>query len=480
MYHESAQETARIAGASLVAGDGSVAVSAFCIDSRTVSDGDTFVCFPGENVDGNDFAMAAFEAGAAVVVMTREPEASVVTLAEQPGRCLLRAADDNAEGFLERLGAWYRERQDWVVVGVTGSVGKTTTKDMLAAALATRYRVHSTKGNFNSVIGAPLTVLEAPDDIEALVCEMGMNHWHEIDRICRVTRPQVACVTNIGTAHIGFLGSRENIARAKSECVRWLADPLPAFEPVDPALVLCSDDDFTPFIAETFAAPQGVPVVRVGEHEGDAVRASDVEVDDHGHPSFSVASEGESARVTLRLTGRQNVPDFLLCAGCAERVGVSLDQAARAAEALEPSPMRSRVLEGARGFRIIDDCYNASPASVAAALDLLAQMACEGRRVAVLGQVGELGDEARVLHGLMGAYLAAKPVDLAVFVGGEDAATMEEAARTMGFSEDRCVLVADVDEAVRVVAPILEPGDVVLVKGSRSVGLDRFVKEVRA
>lgn len=480
MYHESAQETARIAGACLVAGDGSVPVSAFSIDSRSVDAGDTFVCFPGENVDGNDYAEAAFEAGAAVVVITREPWDAVVSLAEKPGRCLLRAAGDNAEGFLENLGAWYRAQQDWVVVGVTGSVGKTTTKDMLAAALSARYRVHSNKGNLNSVIGAPLTVLEAPDDTEALVCEMGMNHWHEIDRICRVTRPQVACVTNIGTAHIGFLGSRENIARAKSECVRWLADPLPAAAPVDPALVLCSGDDFTPFIADTFADPQGVPVVLVGEHDRDAVRATDVAVDELGHPSFVVQAGDASCDVSLQLTGRQNVPDFLLCAACAERVGVGLAAAAEKVEALEPSPMRSRVLEGACGCRIIDDCYNASPASVAAALDLLSEMACEGRRVAVLGQVGELGDEARALHGLMGAYLAAKPVGLAVFVGGEDARTMEEAARTMGFSEDRCVLVPDVDEAVRVVAPVLEPGDLVLVKGSRSVALDRFVKEVRA
>lgn len=480
MYCQSAQETARIAGATLVAGDPDAEVSSFCIDSRQAEPGATFVCFPGETHDGNDYAMAAVEAGCACVVATREPGQDLVQACAASGCALLRAAGDDAEGFLESVAAWYRERQDWVVLGVTGSVGKTTTKDLLACALATSYRVHKNVGNFNSVIGVPLTVLSAPDDTQVFVCEMGMNHPGEIDRICRVARPQLACVTNIGTSHIGFLGSQENIARAKGECVRWLADPLPAFRPVSPLLALVDGDGFTPFLASEFADRLGVATALVGFRPDDAVTAEDVSLDGEGHVSVTVRAGEEQASASLRLTGRQVVPDLLLCCALTGALGVPLAQALQAAAGLEPTSMRTDVHTSPHGFRVIDDSYNASPASLAAALDLLCEMECDGRRIAVLGEVGELGDQAARLHGLMGAYVAAKPLDLVAFVGGPNASVMEDAAQVMGLSEDVCVRLGSAEDAVRVLGPVLGPGDLVLAKGSRSVGLDRFVKEVLA
>lgn len=480
MYIASASETARRGGATVVAGDASVEVRDFTVDSRSVGEGGCFVCFHGESRDGNAYAAAALEAGAACVVMTREATAEEAALAEARGACLLRADGDDAEGFLLRLAESWRLEQGWCVVGVTGSVGKTTTKDMLACALAASWRVHSNKGNLNSVIGVPLTVLSAPDDTEVFVCEMGMNHVGEIDAIARCARPHVGCVTNIGTSHIGILGSRGNIARAKAEMVPWLAadrglasSPHPA-----PAMALTASDDFTALIGG-ICEEEGVPTDVVGGRDS-AVRAEGVELDGDGCPRLTLVTPQGSSEVHLRLSGRQTVPDLLLAVDLCLRLGMGLDDVVAALEAMEPTHMRTEVVAAARGFRVIDDSYNASPSSMAAALDLLCEMDCDGRRVAVVGEVGELGDEAPRLHGLMGAYLAAKPLDIVCVVGGEMADVMADAALVMGLSDDRLVRVPTAADAARVLGPVLGEGDLVLAKASRSVGLDAFVEEVRA
>ena len=475
--------------AHLLAGDGSEVARGVAIDSRKVERGGLFVAFPGENVDGNDYVAAAIGAGAGVVAVTREPAEGVLALARERGCAVVRCEEDDATEFMLRLAGWWRRRQDWCVVGVTGSVGKTTTKDMLAAALGSRWRVHATAGNFNNLIGVPITLLTAPVDSQVLVVEMGMNHPHEIDRLAACAGPRVAAITNVGTSHIGLLGSRENIARAKGEIVAPLvAAPDSTVEPA-PLVVMTAENDYTDFIEREFAVPAGVPVTRVGVGEGASVHAEALALDDEAHPSFDVVFDrelggvaaGTRARVTLSLTGAQVVPDFLLALALSCEMGVELAGALEALEHLAPTHMRQEVVRASCGCRVIDDSYNASPDSTAAALNALCSMRVEegGRRVAILGEIGELGAEEDRLHELVGAYVAAKPVDLLVIVGTERADHMERAARLMGFSEDKLVRVADVEELTRVVAPILEPADLVLVKASRAAYLDKFVKAVR-
>ena len=476
-------------GCALVSGSGDTRVSGVAIDSRKVARGGLFVAFGGERVDGNDFAPKALEAGAAAVVLTREPGEALLSQAAQAGAAVLRADADDAGELMLRLAAWWRARQDWCVVGVTGSVGKTTTKDMLKAALATRFKVHATAGNYNNLIGVPITLLEAPTDAQVLVVEMGMNHPHEIERLAEVARPRVAVITNVGTSHIGLLGSRENIARAKGEIVAPLAQAPESSVAPEPRLFLTAGNDFTPFIEREFAKPAGVPVTLVGAGEGSSLAAEGVELDDEAHPSFWVrvhgdlgqAHAGDEFRETLSLTGTQVVPDFLLALAVALHLGASKDDCARALAALAPTHMRTEVVRAACGCRVIDDSYNASPDSTAAALDALSEMGLAegGRRIAVLGEIGELGDEQDRLHELVGAYAAAKPLDMLVIVGTERAAHIERAARLMGFSEDKIVHVADVDALTDVLAPVLAPDDLVLVKASRAAELDRFVKAVR-
>lgn len=469
-------EVAEATGASLVAGDATALVTDVAIDSRKAGPGTLFVAFPGERVDGNRFVVPAARQGASAVAMTAEPSAEALDELSQAGCAVLLVAGRDGEEFMLRLaGAWRRSNLHWTVVGVTGSVGKTTTKEMLAASLATRYRVHATKGNFNNLIGVPLTILAAPEDAEVLVVEMGMNHAGELTRLAHAALPQAAVITNVGTSHIGNLGSRENIARAKAEVVSGLTPG----DGCAPLLVLNGDDDFADFIEEGFARPAGVDVVRCGFGAGNDVRAMGVELDEEGRASLRAAfPDGSSVDASLPMPGRPLVADFLSAVTVAWRLGCDLGDVARAVAAMPQTHERLEVVQRPGTPRVIDDSYNASPSSIAAALDVLCSMRCEGRRVAVLGEVAELGREAERLHGYVGAYAAAKPLDMLVLIGGELAGEMAEAARTMGLSEDRLEVFADVPSALSTLAPVFDERDLVLVKASRAAGLDKFAEGV--
>ncbi|MDO4537179.1 MAG: UDP-N-acetylmuramoyl-tripeptide--D-alanyl-D-alanine ligase [Coriobacteriales bacterium] len=470
-------ELAEATKASLLAGDPQASFEGLHIDSRQVPAGGAFVAFAGERVDGNRFAAQALRDGAAVVVLTAEPAADVLEAARETGSAVVRAEADDGEEFMLRLaGAWRERNPQWCVVGVTGSVGKTTTKEMLAAGIGACKRVHATKGNFNNLLGVPLTLFAAPEDAEVLVVEMGMNNPGELSRIVAAARPCVATITNVGTSHIGNLGSREGIARAKAEVVAGLE----AAHGVGPALVLTASDDYTSFIEKTFCEPAGVPVVRVGS-QGSSVWARDLTLDEEGLPSFAlVGADKSELAVKLSLPGRAMVADLLSAVGVIRTLGLPVDAAVAAIERMEATHMRLEVRQEGESPRVIDDSYNASPSSMAAALDVLCSMKCAGRRVAVLGEIGELGEESARLHSLVGAYAAAKPLDLLVLVGEEGARLMADAACTMGFSEDHIERFANAAEAARVMAPIFEKDDLVLVKASRAVGLDLFAREVLA
>ncbi len=462
-------------GATLVAGSEQVTFEGVCIDSRLVGGGAAFVAFAGDKVDGNKFAVAAFEGGAHVVVITTTPTERMEDAATACGGALLRAANDDGEEFMLALAeAWRDQNPQWTVVGVTGSVGKTTTKEMLAAGIGACKRTHATSGNLNSLLGVPLTLFAASPDDEVLVVEMGMNNAGELARIVKATQPHVAVITNVGTSHIGNLGSREGIARAKAEVVSGLRGR----GDVPPTLVLTDGDDFSDFIEREFCEPAGVRTLRVGA-SGGAVYATSVTTDDDGLPTARlVFADGSEYGVSLLLPGRAMVTDLLSAMGVVEALGLNRADALAAIGAMKAAHMRLEVRQQGESPRVIDDSYNASPSSMAAALDVLCSIRCEGRRIAVLGEIGELGDEAARLHALVGAYAAAKPLDLLVLIGSGDARHMAEAAFTMGYSEDKLERFGTVDEAVRVVRPLLNANDLVLVKASRAAGLDQFAKEV--
>ena len=470
MVEISVGELVHVTGARpLVVPDSDHICRGLCIDSRQVEPDGIFVAFPGERVDGNDFARSAIEAGAGCVVLTREPEPAVPELACARG-CALVAVPEPAESLLA-LAAWYRGRLCAKVVGITGSIGKTTTKDLLAGVLARRFRVHATRGNLNNQIGLPLTVLSAPEDTQVLVLEMGMNHPGEIDALSRAARPDVAVITKIGTSHIGMLGGRAAIAEAKSEIMHGMARGA--------TLVLSGEDDFTPLIADQALVHHGLVPFICGRDADADVRASDVVLDEDGRPSFALALPGEDPVVcTLPCLGAQSVANAVLAAGVAHVLGLSLSDIQAGLAAVQLTGRRQELRRAACGARVIDDSYNASPESMAAGLDLMAQLPCAGRRVAVLGEMGELGDEAPFFHGLVGAYAAARRPDLLVCVGGENARTMAAAARIMGLPDAAIRIEPSTDALIAGARTLLGARDVALVKGSRFVGLDRYVEEV--
>lgn len=465
-----------VTGATLVVGDGLATFEGVEIDSRLVRPGGAFVAFRGERVDGNRYAAQALDDGAALVVLTGEVTPEVMDAARKTGGAVARAKEDDGEEFMLSLaGAWREANPQWTVVGVTGSVGKTTTKEMLAAAIGSVRKVHATQGNFNNLLGVPLTLMRAPQDAEVLVVEMGMNHAGELARIAECARPVVVAITNVGTSHIGNLGSREGIARAKAEVVAGIrpAHGLAA------TLVLTAADDYSDLISREFAVPAGVGVLRVGAGPNVGLWAEDVTLDDEGLPAFRLMlDDGTSLYGKLSLPGRAMVADMLSAMGVVHALSLPCKPAMDALCSMKPASMRLEVCQNEGTPRVINDAYNASPSSIAAALDVLCAMGCEGRRVAVIGQVGELGAESERLHGLIGAYAAAKNIDLLVLVGDEGARAMEDAAKTMGFSEDRIEVFATAAEAAHTMAPVLAATDVVLVKASRAVGLEVFAQEV--
>lgn len=469
-------EVCAATGAAALVGEDVALAGDVVVDSREVAPGSTFVAFEGGHADGNAFAGQALAAGASCVVLTRHPGDALLADARERGAAVLVARGGETGAFLLDLaGAWRARHPEWLVVGVTGSVGKTTTKDMLRAAFGSGRATFATRGNLNNLIGLPLTLLSVPDGTEVVVAEMGLEHAGEIALMAACARPTLACITNVGTSHIGNVGSREGIARAKAEVVSGMR----ASGSLAPTLALTSANDYAPLIAREYAAPAGVRVLWCGERGEDDARATDVRVMADGTTAFTAHLPGGwEGAVTLPVPGRQAVGDALLALALADAAGQDLARAVAALATMERTGMRLEVRRSASGVTVIDDSYNASPASMAAALDVLRTLDVPGRRVAALGEMGEMGAEAPRLHALVGAYAAATRPDALVAVGGALADALAEGAVDVGFPADRICRVADVGEAQELLRGMLSRGDAVLVKASRSQGLDRLAKGV--
>lgn len=443
----SAQQIAAILGVPVAAGSGSVIASGgVSTDTRTLPQGAVFFALRGENYDGDRFAAQALAAGAAVAIVHNwegEPPADTTVLVVPD---TLRA--------LQRLAHWWRRQLDLPVVAITGSNGKTSTKDFTAAVLSKRFKVSSTRGNLNNHIGVPLTVLATTEEHSAAVWEMGMNHAGEIAPLCEIARPKYGIITNIGTAHIEFLGSREAIADEKGTLARAL--------PADGILFIPATCDFR----ESLRKRTRAHLVSVGNGRG-LVRAENLRFEAEG-TTFTLVIEGEPpTEVSLSVPGRHMVTNSLLAAAVGWKLGIA---PAEIAEALS-----NAVLTGSRLFRydcqgatVIDDTYNANPESMAAAIETLAETpVSEGaRRFIVLGRMGELGPHAPAAHLRVGALAAER--HLSVLAVGEGAEGIAEGAHGAPFFPD-------LDEAARWLAREVKPGDVVLFKGSRAAAVERVM-----
>lgn len=458
----SAERLAEIIGGQVVRGDGEVVFSGVEIDSRRVAPGMAFFALTGENADGHAWAGAAMRAGARVVVVRRFDDELAASLPSTPGT-VVQVGDVTTA--LRTLASAYRETLRATVVGITGSTGKTSTKDFLVAALEGSKRCAATRGNRNNELGVPLTVLEAGPRTEVLIVEMGMRGEGQIRDLCQVARPTLGVVTNIGQTHMELLGTQDAIVRAKGELVECI--------PESGRVFLNGDDAWSRNLEERSAAP----VTFYGLGEGAAVRATGITTDDLGRPSFTLAGAEESAQVTLPVPGRHHAYTAAAAAAVAMHLGVSLEDVADRLGRVVPTGMRMELFTAANGITVINDAYNANPTSMRAAIVALADMSTAGKRVAVLGDMAELGSLSELAHFRLGEVVADARIEQLVTVG-ELASRIAKGAVARGMGAAAVRPCASVEEASEVLDDLLEPGDLVLVKASRSLGLERIVEGI--
>lgn len=420
-------------------------------DTRTILSGDLYLALRGENHDGNAYAPDAAAKGAASVliddpaILQKLPEGFPAIIAE------------NSLSALHRLASAWRDRLAIKVACITGSSGKTSTKEFTAAVLSIRYRVIKTEGNLNNHIGLPLSILAASAADDAAVWEIGMNHPGEIAPLAELARPDMAIVTNIGVAHIEYMGSREAIALEKGVLV----------EAVGPngSVILPAEDDF----ADSLAARAKARVIRAGLNGG-SVTASGVTMTAEGC-RFTLQADGESVAARLPLPGLHMVKNALLAVAAGLEFGLSLEECAEGLEAVRLTGGRllRRVI---RGVTVLDDTYNANPDSMEAALQTLGALPTGGNRIAVLGRMGELGAHAEAGYQRVG-QAAAKSVNTLIAVGPETA-FLSETARKAGLQQVHET--ANTDEAASLLKELSHEGDIVLVKGSRSARMEHVIQ----
>jgi UDP-N-acetylmuramoyl-tripeptide--D-alanyl-D-alanine ligase len=442
----------------IVSGDAAREFSGVSIDTRTTATGELFFGIRGERFDGARFVDAAIDAGAAGVVLPRSAKASAE-------RVVVIEVADTTEA-LQTLAHAIRVDSGTKVVAITGSAGKTTTKEITAELVSARHSVIRNRGNFNNHIGLPLSLMELRQQPDVAVVELGMNHAGEISTLVRIAEPDVRVWTNVGEAHLGFFESIDAIADAKAEILER-ATP-------STRLVANADDDLVAARIERF--PGRVTTFGVD-------RAADVQatrVVDRGVEGSAahVATPKGDVDLETPLVGRANLANLLAAIGVAIDFDVPLDTIAERAARLRPASHRGEIVRLAAGVTVIDDSYNANPTATRRALDVLAGTEAS-RRIAVLGEMFELGDRSSALHADVGRKAAASGVDVLLTVGGPAAAALAEAAVAAGMRSDAVRHFSTSEEAAAAAAALVASGDVVLVKGSRGVKTDRVVERLK-
>ncbi|MEO8285940.1 MAG: UDP-N-acetylmuramoyl-tripeptide--D-alanyl-D-alanine ligase [Chloroflexota bacterium] len=435
--------------------------SGVAIDSRAALNGALFVALPGEHVDGHSFVLDAIGHGARGALVRKDWVAPAVL----PASVALIKVDDPLAA-LQDLARWWCERHTVQVVAITGSVGKTSTKEVIASVLSTRYNTLKSAGNLNNEIGLPLTMLQLDKVHQKAVVEMGAGYaLGELTLLCDIAKPQIAVVTNVGPVHLERLGTIENIALNKSELVKAL--------PESGVAVLNGDDPLVRAMSHVTRAE----VCFYGLGEENHLRATDIE--SHGlkgvHFTLHESSTGQSWPVRLPLLGRHSVHTALAAAGAAHAAGMNWEQIVTALHGLD-AQVRLLVVPGYKGSTLIDDTYNAAPASTIAALNLLDEM--DGNHIAVLGDMLELGPYTQEGH-LKVARKAKSVVQRLVVVGSLGRLIGEEALRS-GMPPDKVFFAVDNSQVVEYLRRVLKPGDHVLVKGSRGLHMEDIVDGLKA
>jgi UDP-N-acetylmuramoyl-tripeptide--D-alanyl-D-alanine ligase len=449
----SLRQIGEFAGAEIQRGKAETMIERVSTDSRTIKAGELFVALHGENFDAHTFLERVGKAGAAGAIVSQNPPPDL------PENFAILRASDTLVAY-QNLAANYRKTLALKVLGITGSNGKTSTKDFAASILGRAFRVTKTEGNFNNHVGLPRTMLQANRDDQFAVWELGMNHPGEIAALARIASADAAIITNIGIAHVEFMGSRQAIAQEKGALA----------EAIDPSgfVVLNADDEFSASIANRVRAR----VILAGIEKG-TIRAIEVQ-QTSGGCEFTIVEGAHRCRAQLPVPGLHMVQNAMLAVAAGRAFGVSLEECAAGLVAAPLAKARLQIRE-INGVRFIDDSYNANPDSMKAALRTLMELDADGKRVAVLGRMLELGAESERGHREVGETAATLGIDHLIAIAD---ATITVAAEKAGL--ENSAVAKDASEAAEMLAGIVGPGDLVLIKGSRSsrteLVLDEFAK----
>src|SRR6266487_116032 len=440
-----------LAGATLEQGDGQNSVERISTDSRILKKGDLFVALRGENFDGHKFIEATAKAGAAGAIVDLNWKGKV------PKKFAIIRAQNTLLTY-QNLAANYRKSLPIKVLAITGSNGKTSTKDFAASVLGRKFRVTKTQGNFNNHVGLPRTILEATSQHEVAVWEIGMNHPGEVAPLAKIAAPDAAIITNIGVAHIEFMGTREAIAKEKG----GLAEAVAA----EGAVILNADDPFSKDIAARTIGR----VLFAGTKDG-SIHAIDIQRRADGS-EFTILEGAHQCRAQLPVPGLHMVQNALLAVAAGRAFGLSLEEAAAGLASAPLAKARLQIKE-INGVQFLDDSYNANPDSMKAALQTLVELDTDGKRIAVLAEMRELGEETRRDHEEVGQAAAAFGIDHLIGIG-EMGAVISRAAENAGL--EKSATVGSTSEAAELLLNIAAPGDLVLIKGSRLARTENVIE----
>ncbi len=454
-------------------------------DSRTVLPNDVYVALPGDKVDGHTFVDEALKNGAAIVLVADRPTEETCLLAQEMGAALIEVPN-TASALVDMAYAWRRKLKSRII-GITGSSGKTTTKNLIRDVLGASFSVVATEANQNNELGVPKTILTAEADTQVVVVEMGMRGKGQIAELCAYVMPDMGVITNVGDGHIELLKTRENIACAKAELLRALPDRTgKAF--------IRYEEQFG-VLMETFARLEerevetiyfGGPEVpcevgslssqEAAEAQGGrrGAWASDVVLDAQGRPHFTLHIGAESCPCMVRLRGLHNVDNACAAASVASELGMDIKTIVAALGEAEPECGRQEVLHARDGFMVVNDAYNANPDSMRASLLMFSALDIPGRRIAVLGDMGELGDHARPCHEDIGVLVASLKIDYLICIG-EESRHLLDTACACGMDADDVYFASSIGDILGVLEKSVEEGDAVLVKASHFMGLERVV-----
>lgn len=445
----------------LVSGSPAVVVSGISIDSRTLNPGDLFFAIRGPHTDGHSYVSSALAKGACGAVVELDFEAPEGSLRDQ---ILLSVADTHQA--LKDLGTEVRRRWRGSLVAITGSVGKTTTKEFAAQVLQTEYSVYRSPGNYNNLFGLPLSLFGLNEDDHIGIFEMGMSARGEIAEMCRIARPDIGVLTNIAPVHLEFFNSVEEIAQAKGELAESLGS--------SGTFIYNADDALVRRIAARFAGHK----ISFGLSPDAEIRAEEIEIVGVEETRFRLSCHGVSRKAVMPLAGLHYVMNVLPALALGHYYRIPLEQSVESLKDLRHAPMRGQVLRFKEGFVVIDDSYNSNPRALAQVLENLSLRQSGGRRILVAGEMLELGKESPSLHYQAGSMAAKFGIDLVVAVRG-DAQELARGAIAGGIPESRVHFFTDVDQAAGFVEQTVRKGDDLLVKGSRGVHLEKIVQALR-